>query len=387
MYNMKNMTLGDLMKKKILVYGLGISNRAVCKALKDKDIGFQAFDDSEEVRDSLRSEIPEIVEKIGEYDILFVAPGIPPNNDIVAKSNNIATDIDLFFILKPEAKAIGVTGTNGKSTLTKFITHALLIEGQDAVSVGNIGSSALSEEKDHQWYVFELSSFQLHYSSLIKLKIGVIINIAPDHIDWHGSFEEYKKAKLNIVSFSDTNFIPSNLHSSIINNSVIDLESEDPIRITEQIFSHLSIPFSDKTFESFEALPHRDQLLKTKNGVSFYNDSKATNPHATAYALKNHEQVSLIAGGLEKGDYTVILPFKEKIAKVYLTGEPVKLLPFLKKNKIPFEECKTIENALNLSIKEHLSDTILLSPMGASFDQFKSFEERGNHFIELVKKI
>ena len=380
--------------KKILVLGLGISNLEVCRVLRELEIPFAAYDDSPEVAGSLK--IKELVSSPGVFDVLFVSPSVKPTHPIIAEAlrvgKNIYTDIDLFFLLHPNARAIGVTGTNGKSTLVSLLHHCFTVIGVDSALLGNIGVPILSNEQEREIYVIELSSFQLFYTTKARFIISIITNIEADHLNWHGNFNHYATAKCSIAKHSDTVLLGPTLASYEKQTRALTkchlLDTEEPNEITRAILNRLECVVSDDMLSSFIPLEHRQELVAEVEGVHFINDSKATNPHATAYALSNFSSVSLIAGGQEKDtEYDLLLPHKERIAKVYIIGNPKNLKQFLVSNGIPHTNCDILQTAINQAYSERLSKTVLLSPAAASFDQFKSFEERGNLFRKIVREI
>ena len=188
------------MKK--LIFGYGETGKAVEQFYINKKIEYLIYDDN----------IPElnrdITNNLTEIDEVIISPGVPPDNLLVSKIKlqniKIITDLDLFFRFnKNNIKVIGVTGTNGKTSFVNTVTEFLNKNGFSAISSGNIGSSPLNSiDNNYDYLVLELSSYQLYYSTNLLLNYGVILNIASDHLDWHGNFQNYLEAKSKIIKFT-----------------------------------------------------------------------------------------------------------------------------------------------------------------------------------------
>jgi UDP-N-acetylmuramoylalanine--D-glutamate ligase len=370
----------------------------------------------------------------------------------LAKKNNcpIIGDIELLYHSCPRATYIGITGTNGKSTTTSLISHILKSCGKRTEVGGNLGIPALELEPlaADGTYVLELSSFQLDLLDDTHLNMAVLLNITPDHIDRHGSMEGYIAAKERIFrhqTAEDTAIISiDNPHSNALYEK---LKCENrighliPISTESQIIGGVSVmngmlinAIDQATVEtiplgklvnltgkhngeniaaafavayrygipsahiidairSFKGLAHRMQYLGEKNGVTYINDSKATNAEATEKALTSFDTIYWIAGGKAKeGGITALAPYFPRIRHAFLIGDAEESFAATLTGKVPFTRCGNLATAFQeahrMANAEKLPGaTVLLSPACASFDQWKNFEERGDAFCEMVDKI
>lgn len=413
--------------KKIGIFGLARTGIAVYKSLAGI-ADLVCWDDNESNRASINpSDLYSLEDNIwGKLDYIVLSPGIPlhfpkPHKVVeIARANsiNITSDIELLYKARPSAKYIGITGTNGKSTTTSLIGHIL---GNTFSVGGNIGDAAL-DISDAKGFVLELSSYQLDLMSEFKPNVAVLLNITPDHIDRHGSLEGYIEAKKRIWR-----------NMSSLDTLVIGIDNE----ITESIYRDLTsqnasfniIPFSSKNSElvlpynefllgmhnrenmlaaymatkamgyedniifdkisTFKGLKHRLQFIGSYRNIKFYNDSKATNAASTFHALNALENIYWLAGGVPKeGGIMELMPLMHKVKKAYLYGQSKEEFANTLIGKVDFVVSDTMEEVMNkavLDAKKSLEvANILLSPACASFDQFKSFEDRGDEFIKLA---
>lgn len=366
-------------KISVLILGMAREGQATLQYLKRNHINYQTAD----AKDG-----KEYLEKINDFDIIIKSPGIPYLSEIKTAKNNgkiITSSTSIFFDLC-KGKIIGVTGTKGKSTTTALIYEVLKQGGLDVYLVGNIGKPALqllNEIKENSVVVYELSSFQL--ADLTKSPhIAVITNIYPDHLDWHESFENYMKAKENIFRFQT--------------DKDILIENQNGVEAAETVARIFKIPKDkvEKAIKNFKSLPHRLEFVAEVKGIKFYNDSLATNPHATIYGLSilGDEVETLIAGGYDRGvDYSILGPViaKSKIKTLILfpdTGE--KIWNALKEahGKQERLNAKTMEEAVKWAFeKTSVGKICLMSPASASFNMFKDYEDRGEQFKRNVLRI
>lgn len=439
--------------KTIAVFGLARTGLATINWLKDKCKTIIAIDSNpNNQRDALAlgaTVFPEDDLPWDTIDYLIQSPGIPLNHPITitAKKNNVVIcgDIDIFRWYYPKATMIGITGTNGKSTTTALITHILASAGIPAAMGGNIGVPILSlpELPAHGIYVIELSSYQLELSHSLNLDYAAILNLTPDHLDRHETFDNYLHAKSKILNHEDDfphvfisiddiplqalygtikenhpDFVTalSCAHPAdymIYNNFLYDSKTNTKIaqlplsnRLLGQhnyqnclmaygICEKLGIS-SDQIIQgilTFPGLPHRQEWIRTLNGIVFVNDSKATNADATARALETYKNIYWIAGGLPKEDgIDSLSTYFPKIKKIFLIGEAQESFSKTIQNAVPTQCCGDVHTAIQSAYEEASNDSedtpvILFSPACASFDQFKDFEHRGNVFREIVNKL
>ncbi len=375
------MKLKDLKKKSILILGMGREGKATLDFLK-KHFPEKKIDVTDQ-KDGLA-----YLERLNDYDVIIKSPGIPYLTEIkkAKESGKIITSATQIFFDNFKGKIIGITGTKGKSTTASLIYEVLKSSGLDAYLVGNIGQPSLDLldklDKD-SIVVYELSSFQL--ADLTRSpQIAIVTNIYPEHLDYHGSFEDYKKAKENIFKYQTKEDI------LIQDNSGVKVA-----RLVGEIFK---IPQEkiEEAIKNFKGLPHRLEFVGEFKGIKFYNDSLATNPHATIFGLKilGDDVETLIAGGLDRGvDYSILGPAiaNSKIKTLILfpdTGE--KIWQVVKKaNGIQDKfDVNTMEEAVRLAFDKTSKGKIcLMSPASASFNMFSDYEDRGNQFKDFVKKL
>lgn len=434
--------------KKVVVFGLSRTGLGAVKAMMASSAIVIASDDNDSQLKALKEQFPLLeTSKIEDIDwegveFLLLSPGIPLYAPVThpvvtaAKAHKvqIMADFDMLYIACPTAKFIGITGTNGKSTTTALIGHVLKECGQKVQIGGNIGVSVLElEPQDDGFYVLEFSSYQLDLISSIHVDAALLINITPDHIDRHGTFDRYVEAKtklINVMSPEGTAVISIDYpatkkiadacaHKITISTSdkTSDIYIKD--RILKDNARGLSFNFADYThlpgthneeniaaayaicvgqeqdpnkvvaaIKSFKGLKHRIETVLTSHRFTFINDSKATNADATEKALNCYNDIYWIAGGMAKeGGIEPILPLiKERVRLTLLIGHAQnEFAESLAKMNLPFVKCHTLEQALDyLHNQANASGVVLLSPACASLDQFKDFEHRGEEFRRLV---
>ncbi len=444
--------------KKVAVFGLGGSGLSTAAALKAGGAIVSAWDDTpDRVAAAEAAGIPVAdlsAEDWSAFAALVLSPGVPlthpePHWTVkkAAEVNvDVIGDIELFVRERrhraPECPFVAITGTNGKSTTTALVAHILAEAGRDVQMGGNIGTPVLDLEPpgSDRTYVVECSSYQIDLAPGLDPSIGVHLNLSPDHIDRHGTVENYASVKARLVKQADKAIIGvDDPHSAAIAKDVrglgrdlievsIGADIQDGIRFSgDKIFQvskgrsievaslegtrslrglhnaqnasaayavcHL-LGLRDEDIQtglmSFPGLVHRMEEVGRSGPVLFINDSKATNAEATARALSSFEHIYWIAGGRAKaGGIHSLKEFFPSVAKAYLIGESAAEFGQTLQGLVPVKQCGTLEKALtsafNDANKESVQETaILLSPACASFDQFKSFEQRGDVFRAAV---
>lgn len=460
------MNSSDLKQRTILVLGAGKTGIATAKFLANKCKKILLS----ESQKSISSDIAQSLLKLGietesgkhseefinKSDLVVVSPGISPQSEVIKKINSknipLTSDIELakYYIKSP---IIAVTGTNGKTTTTSLISHIINNSGKKAVSCGNIGKPLIElaneDIRNVDYFVLEISSFQIYYSPNLSCEIAVCMNITPDHLDWHGSFEHYletkkrlftqqKKDSWAVLNSNDKFLKDFNLNNNLFhfssdistinnikqfenfayykNNSLLvnhknktsTIINKNDLQIigTHNIENALAsiavskiINIKDESIksglESFKGVEHRLEYIKDINGKSFYNDSKATNPEATIKAIeafkdKQGRKITLILGGRDKNTdlNEMVTLIKSFVSEVILYGEAKERF------KKELDTCNynkaIIVNDLNEAVttsSKLKSDIVLFSPACSSFDMFKNYEERGKLFKELVSKL
>ena len=358
---------------KSLIFGYGITGRSFARYLQDKGIDFDIYD--EEVRETpVFWQLPDR-EKLKSYEMVYLSPGINikkiyPNGEF--DKIPYLTDLDIFF-QEDNSYKIGITGTNGKSTCCHHLNQILSSEFNDSQLIGNIGKPVLDNINTGPAYsIIELSSFQLEKVKEIKLDLGVLLNIAPDHIDHHGSFKEYSRVKNRIKESKDFK------------------EESDPKKIWSIITGR---HHSEVQGIVFENLPHRFERVWRDVDITFINDSKATNLAALEFALNKMGSAPyclILCGDPNKEQYKNYKIIGPK--KVFIFGaharEIYKRVSHPKKILLHNNNLLSVMRLIKDEFKNlttHLQ--ILFSPGHPSGNDYKNFEERGDHFKQLIQEI
>ena len=424
----KNIFLG----KKILIYGLGKSGVSSYKFLKNK-ADLYLFDDNIKknikLKSNLRLNTLKEISKIN-IDKIIISPGIDISKCKLSKtlkknSSKIYTDLDIFYSFYKN-KSITITGTNGKSTTAQILYEVLQDQKYDVRLIGNIGNPALSEKKivKHTIFVIEASSYQLEYSQIFSSKYAAILNIAPDHIERHKNLKNYITAKFKLLVSQPNNataFINKNdplITKKIDNNNlkqkIIKIDSKKSNKIYNQIKNEYFLSSGNKenlsfvlkilkifklnnkillkTLNKFKGLKYRQQIIFKNKNLIIINDSKSTSFASSENLLKNLNYVYWILGGIPKKSDQFKLSKKHcKNFKAYIFSKHYKEFKKNLKNKIIVKNLKDLKDILkeiflDIKKKKLKKNIILFSPAGASFDNFKNFEDRGLYFNKLVKK-
>jgi len=431
-----------------LILGFGSTGASVARYLVRKNEPFLVMDSRQEpsgLQEISRlnpSELhlgrfdPSILSKVSR---VIVSPGISYNNPVLKTARHqgkiVQTDIEIF-LKESKSKVVLVTGTNGKTTVISMAEKLLktIYGKKKVISLGNIGKPVLDAlEKDYEISLIEISSFHLELSTFISSSVGVLLNVSQDHLDRHKSLEEYEKVKKKILSntklalvgdkkyevytkgiIKHLNFNTlfdghevlfseflsrgwpehenANLKASIAIYLALELLNKNidltDINCLEKIFES-----SINILKSYKRLPHRYEILGARNGLTFINDSKATNISSTLRALESAvefygpHKVLLICGGDSKEQNMAELlngPVN-CLKKVFLFGKDSQLIQEVIYQKVAVEQVSGLEEAIKKCFDESKKgDVCLLSPACASTDMFTSYKERGNLFKTLV---
>jgi len=406
--------------KKICLIGWAKSNISLCRVLlklekevrvsEIRDINnFDNFLIDRFSKDGVKFEFSgHTKDFIKDSDLIVLSPGVQLNSSPIqiAKELNIpyVGEIEVAFWLT-KARFIAITGTSGKTTTT-FLTYKLLKEKFKRVFLGgNIGiplSSFILKANKNDLIVLEISSFQLQTIMSFRPFVAALLNIEPNHLDHHSSFEEYFSSKMNIFKNQrkeDYAVINKNMFllkevEKHIRSNIVYFSKEFPNEDFSCAYRIASIFKVDRTFainlfSKFKGLSHRMQFIRTINGINFINDSKSTTPLSTIWALKQLKgKTILIAGGKDKGlDYSVIIPHLGNVKKINLIGEASSKIKKTLNGYVSVEIFGSLKDAVISSFKELDKGNILFSPMCSSFDMFSNYKERGRKFIEIVKNI
>ncbi|MGI9426955.1 MAG: UDP-N-acetylmuramoyl-L-alanine--D-glutamate ligase [Hyphomicrobiaceae bacterium] len=449
--------------RSVAVFGLGRSGIATCDALRIGGAEVYAWDDNVTAREAASASGVALTELTAvdwaAFDALVLSPGVPlthpePHWTVSrARDVNIEVigDIELFVRqragLAPQAPFVAITGTNGKSTTTALVAHILRSAGADAQMGGNIGVPILALEPPapRRIYAVEMSSYQIDLTPSLAPTIGVLLNLSPDHIDRHGSFENYRSVKARLLEHAVETVIGcdddacreldrlfrrrGSKHTAVSGFAIDDgygvedgwvvkttAGRDGPDRVADitgvislrgrhnaqnaaaasSIAFALGVSKSDiaAALRTFPGLEHRMEQVAQLGRVIFINDSKATNADSASNALASFDRdIFWIAGGLAKeGGITSLKDYFPRVAKVYLIGESASDFAHQLAGRIAYESCGELECAVTRAASDAAQSTgpepvVLLSPACASFDQFPSFEARGGAFKDLVRRL
>ena len=452
--------------KTVAVFGLGGSGLISAQALIAGGAEVVAYDDSDASISKAKAAgiATDDLRKIdwSKVSALLLSPGVPlthpsPHWSVVLARNagaEVIGDVELFCRerrkLAPRAPFVAITGTNGKSTTTALIAHILREAGRDVQLGGNIGTAILSLDPptNNRFYVIECSSYQIDLAPTLDPSVGILINLSPDHLDRHGTMENYAAVKERLVAQAQVSLV--GVDDELSDAIGRRLSQRDGLRVIPvsaqrelqwgyfvrgtQIVSRgadqtpeqaevlgdlagigslrgrhnaqnaafacgaawhcgLQPTAIAKGLRTFPGLAHRMEQVGRKGAVLFVNDSKATNADSSAQALASFTDMFWVAGGKPKaGGITSLEKFFPRIRKAYLVGEAADEFAATLDGKVPYEKAGTIDRAVEASARDAersglKEPVVLLSPACASFDQFRNFEVRGDHFRELVLKL
>jgi len=448
----------ELKGKKVLVVGLGKSGLAAALFLRHQ--GAQVTVSDVRSAEALAKDIPALLDEgimveagghglltFRRQDLIVVSPGVPMDTPELVQARGFGLPVIGELELAArflQGKMLAITGSNGKTTTTALLGEILKDAGFPTLVGGNIGVPVvglIGESTPDTWSVLEVSSFQLESTVEFHPAIAVILNITPDHLDRHGSFENYARAKERI-------FAVQNQHDSLVLNADNDRSAEAASRSAapvylfsvehsveqgawleegfvvyrpskdapiEQVMPLGGIPLKGthnvenvlaavvaarlagttvetirKAIEGFRAVEHRLEYVATVNGVEFYNDSKATNVDATAKAVASFSGgIHLILGGKDKGsDYTLLSQLlRERVSAIYTIGAAAAKIESHLRGVVSIHSCETLEKAVSAAASAaRPGEVVLLAPACSSFDQFESYEHRGRVFKQLVSE-
>ncbi len=343
-------------------------------------------------------------------DVLVKSPGVPRDNPLVRAARiPIWSEVELGYRFLPNP-ILGVTGTNGKTTTTEWLGAMFRSAGREVAVAGNVGRALTAvETAPDAWIVCELSSFQLEDVHELRPRVAVLLNLEPDHLDRHGSFEAYRDSKLRIFANQargDTAVVPRGFEPVPGHARRVDFAAGDelpaepalPGRHNRENAAAASaaaraagLP-EDAVAEalgSFPGVEHRLELVAERNGIRFVNDSKATNTAAARRALASYDvPLHVILGGSRKGETFDTLA-REVRGHAYLIGETAEeIAATLDRAGVPYLRCGDLGAAVAAAAAAAApGEVVLLSPACASYDQFTDFEQRGEEFRRLVQNL
>ncbi len=440
-----------------LVAGAGTSGAAAARVLRDLGASVTVVDSSAEPAELLRADgftVVDITEPPAGTSFVVTSPGWSPASPLLvsaaAAGLEVIGEVELAWRLRPPGSApwLAVTGTNGKTTTVRMLTAILAAAGHRAVAAGNVGLPLLEVVLDSDPYdvlAAELSSFQLHWSSTVAPHSAAILNLAPDHLDWHGSMAAYSAAKARIwaggtaIGNGDDEGVRALLERAPghrvaftlrtpragelgrIEDLLVDRAFPDvPGEATElAVLGDLTVPGGHNAANALAAAalarsfgvpatavreglrafvpdPHRNAVVAEVAGVTWVDDSKATNPHAAAASLAAYDDIVWIAGGLLKGaavDDLVRGAAPHLRAVVLLGTDRAELVHALSRHApdVPVVEVSRLDTAAMSEVVAHArrlarpGDTVLLAPAAASMDCFRDYAQRGDLFAAAVR--
>lgn len=436
----------DRQQSKVLIIGLGATGFSVAEFLHDLGIRFAVVDsrDKPPLIDRLAEAMPDVPVFTGGFDQaaldvathLVVSPGVSLQEDAihraVALGVSIISDIDLFACVA-DKPVVAITGSNGKSTVTTMLGAMGNAAGVKTAIGGNLGTPALDLlRQDADLYVLELSSFQLERTSQLNAKTATVLNVSPDHLDRHRNIADYAAEKQRIfrgdgvmvlnaddpvvlamrdsgrhcLTFSvnrkadfwldDVNGHLMRDETPLLQRSELLLEGKHNVAnalaaLALGTAAGLNQAAMCRALKSFKGLDHRMQKVAESKGVSWVNDSKATNIGACIAALHGYERkVLLLAGGDAKGaDMKELVPaVTEKAKAVILMGKDAGMIETALTGCVPIYSAANMKEAVRIAASlAEPGDTVLLSPACASLDQYKNYCERGNKFAAAVREL
>ncbi len=444
--------LHSLQGKKIAVVGVGVTGEAVHKFLTSHSLEHDLLDEKSK---NAQSDIS------ASYDLAIISPGWKPNHPLIEKlreqGTELISELDFSWLVKteiaPDQKWVALTGTNGKTTTIQMVQSIFDASGVNGIACGNVGEpviEVLGSGKRYDVLALELSSFQLEWSHLPHFHASALLNIAPDHIDWHGTFDSYADAKMKLLEFSDIAIINSADSESVLRSSAwggrkvfyaLDTPQVNELGLVENLLIDrafgdnpaqavafaeladitptvphnvsnamaagglaLAIGISHEDIRSglstFKLDSHRLEVILEKDGITWVDDSKATNPHAASAALLSHLSSIWIAGGLAKGASmdNLIIRCSKRIKNAILIGQDCDLIaaafdkhaPHVTYFRVEFDgDPENLMRSVVSKAQElaQSGDTVLLAPACASMDQFKDYAERGDIFARTVREM
>jgi UDP-N-acetylmuramoylalanine--D-glutamate ligase len=447
----------ELKNKKVLVVGLGRSGAASAIFLQEHGAKVIVSDSKSEAQ--LQRDVPALLDRgisietgqhgertFRDQDLIVVSPGVPSDQPQLQHARSLGIpvigEVELAFRFL-QGKVLAITGSNGKTTTTTLVGEILARSGRKPLVGGNIGTpviSLASQSAPETLTVLEISSFQLESIQQFRPWIAAILNITPDHLDRHHTFQAYVDAKLRIFEnqqaddfavlnaddptcaglkrkirsallwFSRRQRVESGAFLSgdqvifrrngqeqpVLTRSDIQLKGEHNMEnvlaaVAMTMVAGCAPPQVRQAVREFRAVEHRLELTATIHGVAFYNDSKATNVDATVKALESFPaNIHIILGGKDKGsDYSVLNPLlRERVKRVYLIGAAADKIASQVQGAAELVRSGTLDRAVRQAFDAaRPGDVVLLAPACASFDQFENYEHRGRVFKELVQSL
>jgi UDP-N-acetylmuramoylalanine--D-glutamate ligase len=441
--------VSELRGRNVVVVGLGGSGVAAAKVLADE--GARVRVTERRPRDEVDAQAAEVesaggVVAAGGHDpshlegseLVIVSPGVPERAEVLrwARERRIPvwSELELGARLA-RCPYVGVTGTNGKTTTTEMVAAAMTEAGLDAIACGNVGYPfSLAAVEGHEALAVEASSFQLRFHQTFHPRVSVLLNLAPDHLDWHGSLKSYREAKRRVYALQgDRDAHVGNRddpHAADISRGApcpqvwftLDRPRQGEVgfedgQLTSKLDGEriLGRPAADSSSHladaaaataaglafgleaeavgrgvcGFAPLPHRGTVVAEVDGVRFIDDSKATNPHAALAAVRGMHRIVLVAGGRSKGiDLSPLAEVTPQLTAAVVLGEAAGELEDLFRDRVPVHRVTSIEEAVRQGYGlAPEGGTVVLAPACASQDMFRDYRERGERFAAAARRL
>jgi len=385
---------------RVLVLGMARSGQAAAAALTALGIEVVRAD-----RKLGNDTEPSLLDGVG---LVVKSPGVPGEAPLVEQARRVGipvwSEVELGYRLLGPTPIVGVTGTNGKTTTVELLGAIFRAAGRDVAVAGNVGSP-LTGVEHADWVVCELSSFQLEDVHELSIRVAVLLNLEPDHLDRHGSYEAYRDAKLRIFERAETAVVPRGSGLPGIEFAADDALPAEPLipgahnreNAAAATAAARATGIEDdaiaEALRTFPGVEHRLELVRELRGVRYVNDSKATNVAAARRGIAAYDApLRLILGGSRKGESFEPLARAvrgSKVRSVHLIGETAnELAAALDAAGVAHERAGDLATAVAAAAREaEPGDVVLLSPACASYDQFENFERRGEEFRRLAQNL
>ncbi|NDH80747.1 MAG: UDP-N-acetylmuramoyl-L-alanine--D-glutamate ligase [Actinobacteria bacterium] len=453
-------------KQRILILGAGVTGSALAQSLSRRG-AIVAIADDKKIQDAAFKTHHSDDINVNEWELVVVSPGWKPSHPLIQKfiaaGIEITNEIDMAWQIKqeevPHQRWYALTGTNGKTTTVEMTAAAMRAGGLHAIACGNVGDTVIEavESKDKfDVLVLELSSFQIHWMKLPQFTASALLNIADDHTDWHGSFEEYARTKVSLLDSSSTAILnaddaevvkrcaqwkgrkvffsldtPAPGEMGVVEELLVDRafvpDPQEAAMICELTEIKPTVPHNvsnalaaaglaraagvdhehiRSALAAFTPGRHRIEEILSHAGITWIDDSKATNPHAAGASIMSALSVVWIAGGLAKGARMeeLIQQCSKRIKAAVLIGEDREIIAKAIRENAPHIAIVQLEapstyhigsadNSLMENVVEAAralaveGDTVLLAPACASMDLFANYADRGDRFAQAVKKV
>jgi UDP-N-acetylmuramoylalanine--D-glutamate ligase len=442
--------VSELRGKHVVVVGLGDSGVAAAKVLAGEGARVRVTEQRD--RAELEGRPAEVEATGGDVeagghapshldgaDLVVVSPGVPERAEVLrwARERRIPvwSELELGARLV-RCPYVGVTGTNGKTTTTEMVAAAMSQAGLDAIACGNVGYPfSLAATEGHDALAVEASSFQLRFHRSFHPRVSVLLNLAPDHLDWHGSLESYREAKRRVYVLQgegDTHVgNRDDPHAAAVSREApcgqlwftmgrprpgeVGYADGELVSRVDEVERALGRPAADssshladaaaataaglafgldaesvgRAVRGFSPLPHRGTVVARVGGIRFVDDSKATNPHAALAAVRGMRRIVLVAGGRSKGiDLSPLAEVTSQLTAAVVLGEAAGELEALFGDRVPVRRVSSIEEAVREGYDlAPEGGTVVLAPACASQDMFRDYRERGDRFAAAARRL